>query len=50
MIHEFPSLDEAAHHLYLEGRAGPIRCRVDGSLWDVWIDGQSKWVADCGAA
>jgi len=50
MIHEFPSLDEAAHHLYLEGRAGPIRCRVDGSLWDVWIDGQSKWVADCGVA
>lgn len=49
MINDFASLDEATHHLYLEGKVGPIRCRVDGSLWDVWLDGRSAWVAECGA-
>jgi len=45
MISEFLSLDEATHHLYLEGREGPIRCLVDGSVWDVWRDGRSRWVS-----
>ena len=33
MIPKFLSLDEATHHLYLEGKEGPIRCQVDGSLF-----------------
>lgn len=50
MIPKFPSLDEATHHLYLEGREGPIRCHVDGSVWDVWQDGRSRWVSNCEVA
>lgn len=44
---EFQSLDEASHHLYLRGEPGPIRCRVDGSTWDVWQDGRSSLVREC---
>ncbi len=43
-VPEFQSLDEASHHLYLRGLPGPIRCRVDGSTWDVWQDGRSVLV------
>lgn len=46
---EFQSLDEASHHLYLRGLPGPIRCRVDGSTWDVWQDGRSALVIECEA-
>jgi hypothetical protein len=42
----FESLDEATHHLYLAGEAGPILCRVDGSSWLAWQDGRSKLIAD----
>ncbi|MCS4231379.1 hypothetical protein EDF77_1909 [Stenotrophomonas maltophilia] len=45
-IPEFESLDEATHHLYLAGDAGPILCRVDGSRWLAWKDGRSKLVVD----
>lgn len=44
---KFLSLDEATHHLYLEGQEGPIRCQVDGSLWEVWRDGRSRWIRNC---
>jgi len=50
MIPKFLSLDEATHHLYLEGKEGPIRCQVDGSLWEVWQDGRSRWVSNCEVA
>lgn len=50
MIPKFLSLDEATHHLYLEGKEGPIRCQVDGSLWEVWQDGRSRWVGNCEVA
>jgi len=46
---EFQSLDEASHHLYLGGHPGPIRCRVDGSTWDVWQDGRSALVSESDA-
>jgi len=46
MIHKFHSLDEATHHLYLEGKEDPIWCHVDGSLWEVWRDGRSRWVSN----
>jgi len=45
-IPKFQSLDEAAHHLYLAGDAGPILCSVDGSCWLAWQDGRSKLVVD----
>ncbi|WP_158003727.1 hypothetical protein [Stenotrophomonas geniculata] len=46
MIRDFASLDEAAHYLYLAEKPGPVRCRVDGSVWDVWRDGRSVFVQD----
>lgn|GEM_PF-463978 len=46
MLPKFISLDEATHHLYLEGKEGPIRCQVDGSVWEVWQDGRSRWVCN----
>ncbi|MCD9086224.1 hypothetical protein [Stenotrophomonas sp. SY1] len=46
---EFESLDEASHHLYLLGESGPIRCLVDGSIWEVWQDGRSTLVGECPA-
>ncbi|QNR96188.1 hypothetical protein ICJ04_11590 [Stenotrophomonas sp. 169] len=46
VIPEFLSLDEAAHHLYVAGDAGPILCSVDGSRWLAWQDGRSKLVVD----
>lgn len=42
MVKEFESLDEATHHLYLEGQDGPVRCQVDGCLWEVWQDGRAR--------
>lgn len=42
MIPAFLSLDEATHHLYLEGKEGPVRCQVDGCLWEVWQDGRAR--------
>ncbi|WP_180845904.1 hypothetical protein [Stenotrophomonas maltophilia] len=50
MIPTFLSLDEATHHLYLEENEGPIRCHVDGSLWEVWQDGRSRWLSNCEVA
>ncbi len=50
MIPRFLSLDEATHYLYLEGKEGPIRCQVDGSLWEVWRDGRSRRVSNCEVA
>lgn len=50
MIPAFLSLDEATHHLYLAEMEGPIRYRVDFSLWDVWQDGRSRWVSNCEVA
>ncbi|MET4572456.1 hypothetical protein ABIA68_001290 [Stenotrophomonas rhizophila] len=46
MIRTFESLDEAAHHLYLEGLDGPLRCCVDSVLWDVWVDGRYVLVGE----
>lgn len=46
MTPDFESLDEASHDLYLRGQPGPIRCRVDGSIWDVWQDGRSALVGE----
>lgn len=46
---EFKSLDEASHNLYLRALPGPIRCRVDGSIWDVWQDGRSELVRESDA-
>ena len=50
MIKQFESLDEATHYLYLDGQEGPIRCRVDDALWDVWADGRSAQVLEGPAA
>ncbi|MBA0223209.1 hypothetical protein D7U74_16815 [Stenotrophomonas maltophilia] len=42
MIPDFQSLDEAARHLRLEGKKGPVRCRVNGNVWEVWQDGRAR--------
>ena len=49
MIPKFPSLDEATHHLYLEGGKALSGARSTAA-WDVWQDGRSRWVSNCEVA